>query len=207
MGGDPAWFDIAAHQFPSHAAVLKHPDGLWGLGRGWVADAAAPSPGGWSRGHGWLLRGLSETLHWLPRMHPRRAELQALLVETVQTLAPLQDDEGMWHVLLHRPCVESAPETSGTGLMAHAIALAVAGGDLPAQPWTDIARRAIAAVCRQVGPGGAVAGACVTPGLLLDDSEELYLHKSPPPDDHHGLPAVLYACLGERLLEGAAAAS
>lgn len=47
---------------------------------------------------------------------------------------------------------------------------------------------------------GVVHNACVSPGLLFDDSETLYVRRPSPPDDPHGAPAVLYAFLGSMLL-------
>jgi hypothetical protein len=202
LGGDRGWFEIAVRQFVGYRDVLQDPEtGWWHLGRDWGEQPGTLCPGAWSRGHGWLLRGVVETLRWLPEDHPGRETLRLLFVETLEALLPLQDDEGVWHVLLHRRWSDSEPETSGTSLIAYAIARGVADGHLPADPWVGVAERAIAAVCSRVDSRGVVQGTCCTPGLLFDDGESLYLRQPIAPDDPHGAPCVLYACLGERLLE------
>jgi rhamnogalacturonyl hydrolase YesR len=203
LGGEPEWYDIAVRQFEGYREVLRDPEtGLWHLARDFGDRPGTLSPGAWSRGHGWLLRGCAETLRWLPADHRGAHTLRSILQETVETLAPLQDADGMWHVLLHRPWSDSEAETSGTGLIAYAIARAIAEGHLPRDRWSDVAARAIIGVCARVDQDGTVHGACVTPGLLFDNSESLYLHKPIAPGDEHGPPCVLYACLGARLLEG-----
>lgn len=158
------------------------------------------SVGAWSRGHGWLLRGMVETMRWLPAEHPGRETIPPLLVQVLEALAPLQDADGMWHAMLHRPWSDSAAETTGTGLIGYAIARAVADGYLPSEPWVPVAEQAIAGVCAAVDEQGIVHGACVGPGTLFDHGEDLYLHKPIEPDDPHGAPCALYASLGAQLL-------
>jgi unsaturated rhamnogalacturonyl hydrolase len=201
LGGDEEWFDVAALQFVGYADALRDPrTGLWSLGRDWGDKPGTVSPGAWSRGHGWVVRGLVETLRWLPDDHPGRPALRTLLVETLEALVPRQDAEGMWHVLIDRPWDDSEAETSGTSLIAYGIARAVTNGDLPGDPWAGVAAKAIDAVCARVDARGIVHGVCGSPGLLWDEDELRYLRRPLPPGDSHGRPTVLYACLGARLL-------
>lgn len=201
LGGDPDWFDQAANQFIGYRSILRNSDtGLWHLGIDWGEQRGTRCPGAWSRGHGWLLRGLTAVLHHLPPAHPQRSELRIMLEDVLVNLRPRQSSTGMWHVLLHRPWSDSAPETSGTALIAWAIARAVVDGHLDAATWQPVAQRAIAAVCARVDEAGIVHGACRGPGLLFDDGEALYLRQSIAPDDPHGAPCVLFACLGAQLL-------
>lgn len=204
LGGDPAWFDAAAKQFIGYRDILRDPDtGLWHLGRDWGEKPGALCPGAWSRGHGWLLRGLAETLRWMPPSHAAQPPLREILRETLTALHPLQDDEGMWHTLLHRPYEDSAPETSGTALIAYAAARAIADGHVSANPWSGMIRKAVQAVCARVDEVGIVRDACRGPGLLFDDSEALYLRRPNEPDDPHGAPCALYACLGAYVMRDA----
>jgi hypothetical protein len=202
LGGDPVWFDLAVAQLVGHAALLRNQEtGLWSIGYNWGVEPGTRSPGAWSRGHGWLLRGIVETLRWLPTDHGGRSEVRRLLVDVLDALAPRRDPEGMWHTLVHRPLDDSAPETSGTALIAYGIARAVVLGEIDAKRWTPVVRQAISAVRRRIGPDGVIAGACVGPGLLLDDSEQHYLRTPIAPDDPHGPPCVIYGLLGARLLD------
>jgi unsaturated rhamnogalacturonyl hydrolase len=190
LGGEPEWFDVAVHQFLGYAEALRDPaTGLWHPGRDW-GDEPGLSPGAWSRGHGWVVRGLAETLRWLPHDHPGRPALRTLLVQTLESLAPLQDADGMWHTMLDRPWDDSEAEASGTSLIAYGIARAVTDGDLPGDPWADVAARAVAAVCARAREQEIVIHHVdTTPGLGWDEA-------------HLRLPTVLYACLGAALLNG-----
>ena len=189
LGGDSAWFDVAVHQHRGYAAALRDPaTGLWHPGRGWGDAPGAVSPGLWAREHGWMVRGLAETLRWLPPDHPGRLDLQSLLVQALEALAPRQGPDGMWHVRLDRSWDDSEPQTSGTALIAYGVARAVADGNLPGDPWTDVAARAIGAVCVAAAEQEIVIHRVdTTPGLGWDEAELR-------------LPTVLYACLGAMLL-------
>ncbi|MFW5845737.1 MAG: glycoside hydrolase family 88 protein [Planctomycetota bacterium] len=201
LGGDPSWWDQACDQLFGYRDILRDPaTGLWHLGRDWGRHPGSLSPGAWSRGHGWLLRGLTAVLHHMPATHPRRAALTDMLVDCLVHLRDRQDAEGMWHVLLHRPHAESPPETSGTALIGWSIARAIHDGLIDAAAWTEVARQAIDAVCDRVDAAGVVHGACRGPGLLFDDGEELYRGRPIAPDDPHGAPCALFACLGAQLL-------
>lgn len=201
MGGDLGWFDFAAYQFEEYAKVLSDPaSGLWRLGRGWGEAPDGLCEGAWSRGHGWLLRGLADTLRWMPRDHPRREALVDILLSVAEALKRIQLPDGRWPVLLHLPPSESAPETSGTALIGYGLARALANGDIDRDSWQEMTLRAINAACGQVDEQGMVHGACRGPGTLFPEGVSLYLHKEIAPDDPHGRPCVLYAAIGGILL-------
>ena len=112
----------AVVQFRIHRRILRNPaTGLWHNGRGWrEEDSMALSPGAWSRGHGWLLRGLVSCLEVLPE-GAARVQIASLFLETVDTLLPLRNPNGCWPVLLHRAGTGSPTETSGSAMMASAL--------------------------------------------------------------------------------------
>lgn len=200
LAGRAEWFDIAVHQFVSYSEVLRDAGtGLWHLGRGWGAVPDSLCPGAWSRGHGWLLRGMVETARWLPSDHDGRAQLGTLIEETLRALLPLRDEGGLWHTMLHRPPEDSDLETSGTALIAYSIGRAIAEG-LIDDTWRQVCVTSAAAVRDQIDDGGVVHRACVGPGLLFDDGESLYLHKENQPDEPHGPSTALYALLASRLI-------
>jgi rhamnogalacturonyl hydrolase YesR len=203
LGGDASWLILAADQFTGYARVLRSPvTGLWANAFDWCKAPGTVSPGAWSRGHGWLLWGLSKALHHFPREHARRSELVSLLRDLVEALEPLRDGEGMWHVLLHREPSESDAEVSGTALIAYGIAGGIVNGDLDASRWRQVVRRAMSAVRTRIDGEGRIRGVCAPPGLLADDSESLYLNQTLIEEQPYGPPTVLLGLLGEQLSAG-----
>lgn len=202
LGGPPEWYDQAVYQFIEYAHVLPHPQSeLWHLGRGWREDPDELCHGAWSRGHGWLIRGLAETLRWLPEKHHKRSQLIEILESVASALEPIQLPEGRWPVLLHREPDESAAETSGSALIGYGLARAIHDGHLRSDRWRKMAERTIRSCCNQVDAAGIVHGACKGPGTLFTEGVSLYLGKSIEPNDHHGAPCVLYGALGGLLLD------
>jgi rhamnogalacturonyl hydrolase YesR len=182
-------------QFRLYRDILRDPaTGLYSQGRGWLQDPDALSPGAWSRGHGWLIRGMVASLEVLPPGSPEFRELHGYLVELCEALLARQDAGGMWHQLLHLPFEESFPETSGTALVCHALATALWEGFLEGDALRDAVLRAYRGVASHVDAQGVVHGACRGPGPL--HSVDGYVRTPAAPDDPHGAPAVLFACAG-----------
>ncbi|MBD3242563.1 MAG: hypothetical protein GF331_18380, partial [Chitinivibrionales bacterium] len=193
-------FDYAVGQYRAYRSVLRDPEtGLWSQGRGWLpGDSRALSPGAWSRGHGWLMRGLVGVLEHVPDRSSWRREAVALLRELADTLAAVQSHQGMWHQLLHRPLDESFPETSGTGMIAWALAVGVSKGWLARDVYEPVVCRAAGALCGCVDGDGVVYHGCVGPGPLR--SEEGYLGVDGPPDEPHGIPGAMLGLIAPALL-------
>ncbi len=202
LSGDMSFARECVEQFEVHRRVLR--DGRTGLyhqGRGWLDDPEALSPGAWSRGQGWLIRGMVESLRYLPPGSPEHARLRAMLVELADALLAVQAAEGLWHALPARPPDRSPPESSGSAMIAAALARAVHEGLLPNEPYGQAALRAAKALRSYVTADGVVLNACPGPGPLV--SEQGYLDvKGFPPDGDHGPGAVLQAVAAEILLSG-----
>jgi unsaturated rhamnogalacturonyl hydrolase len=196
LTGDDKYLAEAVTQIRLHRNLLQRADRLWCQGRGWEPTAPlALSPGAWSRGQGWILRGLTDTLNSMSGGHPGYQEVHAYTQELIDALLPLQDSAGMWHVLLHLPCAESTPETSGTALIAAALYRLLNGGHLEGSAYRSAADRALAAVLQRVDGDGRVRGACVGPGPLNQALlEDRYRQQTFAEDEYHGRFAVLYAC-------------
>lgn len=197
--GDAALFEECAGQFWIYRQILRNPaNGLYSQGRGFLADPAALSPGAWSRGHGWLMRGMVESLAVMPRDSAPYNELQGYLRELADALLAVQDKEGMWHQLLHLPFADSFPETSGTALISYNLARAWKLGLLPDERYRAAAIRSFEAVARRVKEDGSISGTCKAPGPLR--SIENYYRTPGEPDDPHGHFAALFACAGISLI-------
>jgi unsaturated rhamnogalacturonyl hydrolase len=193
LSGDPSYFAEAAKQIRLYRAIVRDPQtGLWHQGRGWLKDRPdAVSPGVWSRGHGWLLRGLTAALAETPRNTAEFRELQATLVELADALLARQQPSGMWHCLLDRPPTASPAESSGTAMIATALARAWREGTLPGDRYRGAALRALAALPRYVDGEGAVLSVSPGPGPL--ESEEPWLVSEFPPGNDHGTFALMFA--------------
>ncbi len=100
----------------------------------------------WLRGNGWVVVAIVEILDALPPDHARHAELARLLDRVARALVRHQRPDGAWTTLVNRP---TYVETSGTSLVAYAIAKGVGRGWL-APELASAATRAIEHVTRAI---------------------------------------------------------
>ncbi len=198
--GDGWWHDECARQFREYRRILRDPaTGLYSQGRGWLKDKPeALSPGTWSRGHGWLIRGMEQSLRSLPQGSAPYNEVLGYLTEMADALIKVQRPDGMWPCLLNRPAAETPPETSGTGMIAYHLARALHDGRIRDTRYKEAAMKAFSALPDYVRPDGVVLSVSPGPGPL--EEEETWLKPEYPPGDPHGAFAILYAAAGEKLL-------
>lgn len=204
LTGEVGFFAEAAEQVRLHRELLRDPKtGLWRQGRGWErSDRALISPGAWARGQGWVLRGLTDALAAIP---PDRREHEALaetLRDLLASLLPLQDAAGFWRCLVDSPSGASAPETSGTALIAAALYRAMVSGWITGDEWRRAADRAFAAVADRVDHSGCVTGACAGPGPLNRRLRARCIGRCSAQDEGHGWFSVLYACTARAAASG-----
>lgn len=197
LTGEADFAEEAGRQVQLHRDLLRDPaTGLWRQGRGWTEDDPdALAPGAWSRGQGWVLRGLTDALESMDPATPEAGLLQASLKSLIDALLPRQAGSGLWHCLVDMPLHDSAPETSGSALIATAIYRALAAGYLEGELYQRAAERAWSALSGLVAPDGRVAGVCAGPGPLNKCLlEERYARCAFPEAEDHGWFSVLYAC-------------
>ena len=140
-----------------------------------------------------------ETLRYLPEDSAEAAELRVYLEELADALLAVQQPDGMWPCLLHRPPGASAAEFSGTALIAGYLAVAVADGMLRGQRYEAAARRAFETLPAYVGRDGLIRSVSPGPGPLIEEGP--WMTDAFPPGDEHGPFALFFAALGEQLLE------
>jgi unsaturated rhamnogalacturonyl hydrolase len=200
VGGDPSYFQECTDQYRIHRELLRHPEtGLWSQGRGWLGvDDPRLSPGAWSRGHGWLVRGMEQSLRHLPKESPFADQMRHWLRELAATLLALQSPQGLWHTLLNRPKSDSLPDTSGSAMIAHHLALAWLRGDLEGERVRRAMDRAFEGLAAQITPKGDVLSSSPGPGPL--ESEEPWLADRFPVNEKHGIFAVLFAASSTALM-------
>lgn len=202
-GGDADLAHECAEQFLMHREALRDPNtGLWRQGLGWEDDPSRLSPHTWSRGHGWLVRGLVESLRYLPEGEAAE-RMGGILTEMLTALAACQVDDGMLHAILDLPRDLSPAESSGTALVAGYAAHALNEGLIAGETIERFTHRALKAVGRRIGPDGMILAACEGPGPLSSADLGKYRNvESFPPDDEHGAGAILFALAGGIVLNG-----
>jgi rhamnogalacturonyl hydrolase YesR len=198
LTGDSSLFTKSISQFRICEKILRDPStGLWSQGRGWCRDTSLVSEGAWSRGHGWLLRGLVTTLLHLPE--EKRKELLPLLERTGDALRKVQSPSGMFHILLNLPPEKSAPDVSGTGMIAYYLSLAVEKGWLDAEAYAPLILRATAALPGFVTEKGEILSSSKGPGPLCFQDE--YRGYVPDLDEKHGFQGVIYGMMAEKRMQ------
>jgi unsaturated rhamnogalacturonyl hydrolase len=154
VSGDSALLDFAAAQPLIFASVLQDPaDGAFR--HAWRVEAEKPVPESatyWLRGNGWVLVAIAEILDELDAGHPAREKLIASFARLAGALRAWQLPGGLWDSIANVPGY-THPETSGTALVAYALAKAVHRGWLDASH-LDVARRAFAGVTARLERGG-----------------------------------------------------
>lgn len=202
LSGREEFFTECVRQFALHRDVLRRTtDGLYAQGRGWLEDPASVSPHAWSRGQGWLLRGMVDSLRCFPESQAGLPELRDMTRELADALLAVQDPGGMWHALVDLSPARSPAESSGTGLIAYALARAVRRDLLPEDPFAPAVLRATAALRTCVDADGRVLHACPGPGPLRETDVAKYLDVPDfPPGEPHGTAGLIFGLAGELLL-------
>lgn len=195
---DTVYARESVNQFLIYEELLRNSsNGLWRQGRGWCADSEKLSTGAWSRGHGWLLRGLVSSMLYLPESYAN--ELQPLLKRVAHSLKAVQSSDGMYHILLHLPADQSAPDVSGTGMIAYYLSLAIKEGWLDRKDYASSVLQATKALRQWISIDGEILSSGKGPGPLCHDLE--YIHYVPEINEKHGFQGAIYGMLGEYLLD------
>jgi rhamnogalacturonyl hydrolase YesR len=191
LSGDDTYFDECVNQYHIFRQILRNPStGLWHQGRGWDSDSQRISPGHWNRGQGWVLRGMVESLCYLPKNDARTVKMLQMLTEFAHSLSKYQDSRGLWHQLTDNPA--SYPETSGTALFIHYFYRAIYQGWLPYKTYLPIVEKALRALLGFIHQDGLVSNTSHGSGPL--GSIEGYLHRPSVPGDSHSIGTTLMAC-------------
>jgi rhamnogalacturonyl hydrolase YesR len=198
LSKDPAFYRESAEQLLRLRAALRDPEsGLWNHGRGWYTSAQTVTTTKWGRAQAWILRGLIESLSYIPPGSREYQQVAAVLTELAQSLLRYQDGQGFWHQVVDR--LSSYQETSSTAFISYYFARAVHQGLLPEQPYRQVSATAFEALARdKISTDGVVYGTSeVTPPLA---TVEEYLRRSTPMNDPHGVATVLLSASGQLLI-------
>jgi len=152
---DPEPIEEAIRQVDVHVKHLQDPH--TDLFRHIWQETPNSYPGGgsfWSRGNGWGVAGLLETLEYLPDDHPERETVRETFRTTVDTVVDLQDRSGFWHLQLDDPT--TALESSGTAIYAYTFKRGIDQGVLDEERYSEAAKRAMDALTGIVNENGEV---------------------------------------------------
>jgi rhamnogalacturonyl hydrolase YesR len=187
LTGERGYLDDAVRQVVGfHRLLFDERAGL--MTHNWYSDTGRPGVAFWGRANGWAAMAQVELLDRLPAGDPRRDSVLELFRRHVSGLARYQDTTGLWHQLLDRP--DSYLETSASAMFTFAIARGVREGYLAAS-WAAVARRGWRGVMARIGPDGRIEGSCAGTGVSDDLAD--YYRRPTPPNDVHGVGAVLLA--------------
>lgn len=131
----------------------------------------------WSRGNGWVLAGIVRTLKHLPDSFSSKPKYEALLTRISDRLVALQNDTGNWPSSLLDSSDSVARETSGTALIAYAMAWGVNHGYLDKTKYTPVINKAWEAIVNNIHPSGQVGWVqqvAFAPGSASDFDSQLY---------------------------------
>jgi unsaturated rhamnogalacturonyl hydrolase len=181
------YFDDAARQVINfHKHLFDENMGL--MHHCWYSDINRPGVAFWGRGNGWALLAQVDLLDRLPKNHPKRDTLLALLQRHILGIAQYQSADGLWHQLLDK--VDSYLETSCSAMFTYAIARAVNKGYIEPR-YSSIAKRGWEGVMSKIRTDGQLEGVCT--GTGVGDDLVFYYHRPTPLNDVHGIGAVLLA--------------
>lgn len=197
LTSDTVLFSAGVDQFLIYETILRYDStGLWRQGRGWCNDTTLLSQGAWSRGHGWLLRGLVTSMLYLPEAYLEK--LLPVLERASYALLNVQSESGMYPILLNRAPHQSAPDVSGTGMIAYYIAIASQEGWLDPLVFKPSIQKATRALRTYISDKGEILSSSKGPGPLCNEDE--YINYVPEMDEKHGFQGAIYGMIAEMLL-------
>ena len=169
----------------------------------WANPITGCSPHFWGRAMGWYGMAIVDVLDSLPRDHPQRAAIIAILNRMFDALARVQDARtGVWYQVLDQGArAGNYLESSASCMFVYAIVKGVRHNYLPKEDLA-IAQRAYDGILKQfveVDRAGQVhlKGTCRSAGLggtpYRDGSFEYYIGEPIATDNHHGVGAFILA--------------
>ena len=187
LTNDPHYFDDAAKQVVNfHKHLFDHSRGL--MAHCWSSDGNRQGVAFWGRANGWAMMAQVNLLDRLPKDHPMRDTLIALLRRHIFGIARWQGAQGLWHQLLDKE--DSFLETSCSAMFTYAIARSVNNGYVE-QRYSSIALQGWEGIVSKILPDGEIEG--VSAGTGVSEDLVYYYHRPTPLNDPHGTGAVLLA--------------
>ncbi len=155
LTGNDAYLEEAGRQCLLHAKYLQ--DKTTGAFFHDIDPATGIRPlGFWSRGNGWIILGLADTLRHAPEDWPMREEILDIYRTLATALLRWQHPCGLWRIM--PDVAESHLETSGTAMIAGGLAIGIGEGWLEPSVSAQV-RKAIEELVTWVNTEGRLQGA------------------------------------------------
>lgn len=116
------------------------------------------TPAHWSRGVGWGLYALAEMLYDLPKDHPDYPAFLKMYNDVLEGCLVTQKADGMWCQAMESH--ETYAESSGTGLIAYAMARGIKNGSLDKEKYQAPLLKALRALTSYIAFDGSVFNCC-----------------------------------------------
>ena len=110
----------------------------------------------WSRGNGWVMRGLVRLLEEMPKDYHNRNYYLTIYREMAEKIITLQQADGLWRASLLDPASYPGGEGSGSGFFCYALAWGINKGILEKEKYKPVVQKAWAAINTLVSPEGRV---------------------------------------------------
>jgi unsaturated rhamnogalacturonyl hydrolase len=170
----------------------------------WSDAATGRSSQFWGRGDGWYAMAVVDVLAEMPKNHPKRGEVVAVLRRLARAIAVVQDKATgvWWQVLDAGGCAGNFREASASAMFVYALSKGVENKWLDAKTFGPVAARGYAGILSQfVAADGAgdvhVNGICKVAGLggdpYRDGTYAYYIGTEVVPDDPKGVGAFILA--------------
>ena len=139
---EPKYIDCGIEQCFKMYDLFEDPENhLLHQARGFMEDVKEISHDHWSRGNGWGIIGLADILQYLPKEDPRWAEAARRMVRHCEALKKYQTEHGLWRQSI--ACDVAWEESSGTGLIAYSMGVALRMGVLDHDEFFPVFEKAI----------------------------------------------------------------
>jgi len=187
LTGDKTYFDFAIKQIESFTRyIYDSTDGLYF--HCFYNDENMNGVAHWGRCNGWIALAQVALLDQLPADHPKRAQLQKMLLRQIVGFSRFQDTTGMWHQVLDKP--DSYLESSVTAMFIYTVAHAVNKGWISPH-YLSIALNGWEGLARKVTADGELQDICI--GTNIEENIRFYYNRPRETNDTHGLGAFLLA--------------
>lgn len=180
----------------------------------WADKATGRSPMFWGRAIGWYVMAIVDVLDYLPKDHPKRTELIAILNRTMGALRGVQDKSGTWWLILDMPGREkNYLEASASCMFTYAMAKGVRMGYLPVSysrtanaAWAGIQKEFVETKDGGVNLLKTIGGAGLGGNPYRDGTFNYYTGERVVTNDPKGVGAFLLAAVEMEMAADATAA-
>jgi unsaturated rhamnogalacturonyl hydrolase len=208
--GEDNWNDIANQFIWMESHVRDDKTGLlyhaWDESKKmpWADKVTGRAPMFWGRAMGWYAMALVDVLDYLPRDHPKRAALIAILNREMTALEKVRDKRsGLWWLILDMPDKKgNYLEASASCMFTYAMAKGVRMGYLPASfitsanaAWSSIQKEFVETKNGEVNLLKTIGGAGLGGNPYRDGSFNYYTGEKIVTNDPKGIGAFILAAV------------